>query len=54
MCIRDRFNRGHIYTRDEDGKLLNGYLATNRLWKKTKTAWNPVVHVNNTVSNITL
>lgn len=38
----------------DDGKLLNGYLATNRLWKKTKTAWNPVVHVNNTVSNIIL
>ena len=38
----------------EDGKLLNGYLATNRLWKKTKTAWNPVVHVNNTVSNVIL
>ncbi len=38
----------------DDGKLLNGYLATNRLWKKTKTAWNPVVHVNNTVSNVIL
>ena len=40
--------------KSEDGALLNGYLATNRLWKKTKTAWNPVVHVNNTVSNIIL
>jgi len=38
----------------DDSKLLNGYLATNRLWKKTKTAWNPVVHVNNTVSNVIL
>jgi len=34
--------------------ILSGYLAVNRLWKKTKTAWNPVVHVNNTVSNIIL
>ena len=40
--------------KSEDGQLLNGYLATNRLWKKTKTAWNPVVHVNNTVSNVIL
>ena len=38
---------------NSDG-VLNGYLAVNRLWKKTKTAWNPVVHVNNTVSNIIL
>ena len=30
------------------------YQPLNRLWKKTKTAWNPVVHVNNTVSNLLL
>jgi hypothetical protein len=40
--------------KDDDNQILSGYLAINRLWKKSKTAWNPVVHVNNTVSNIIL
>ena len=40
--------------KDDDNQLMTGYLAINRLWKKSKTAWNPVVHVNNTVSNIIL
>jgi len=40
--------------KDDDNQILSGYLAINRVWKKSKTAWNPVVHVNNTVSNIIL
>ena len=36
------------------GPILENYLKVNRLWKKSKTAWNPVVHVNNTVSNVIL
>ena len=41
-------------TKDADGKIMETYLTINRVWKKSKTAWNPVVHVNNTVSNIIL
>ena len=33
-------------------KLGKGYLDLVRLWKKSKTAWNPVVHTNNTLSNV--
>ena len=40
--------------KDDDNQIMTGYLAINRLWKKSKTAWNPVVHVNNTVSNVIL
>jgi hypothetical protein len=40
--------------RNSGGTIERNYLAMNRLWKKTKTAWNPVVHVNNTVSNVIL
>ena len=38
----------------EEGKIQEGYLALNRWWKKSKTAWNPVVHANNSISNIIL
>lgn len=51
--VLDDLNRIQRLKEDSDG-ILNGYLAINRVWKKTKTAWNPVVHVNNTVSNIIL
>ena len=40
--------------KEGDGELMSKYLAINRLWKKSKTAWNPVVHMNNTVSNVIL
>ena len=51
--VFDDLTRIQRLKEDGDG-VLNGYLAVNRLWKKTKTAWNPVVHVNNTVSNVIL
>ena len=41
-------------SKEAGGAVLRNYLAINRVWKKSKTAWNPVVHVNNTVSNIIL
>ena len=31
-----------------------GYRALNQVWKASKTAWNPTVHVNNMVSNLVL
>lgn len=40
-------------TKNEFEKRLGrGYLGLVRLWKKSKTAWNPVVHTNNTLSNV--
>jgi len=34
--------------------LYKGYRALNQVWKASKTAWNPTVHVNNMVSNLVL
>ena len=34
--------------------LYKGYRALNQIWKASKTAWNPTVHVNNMVSNLVL
>ena len=31
-----------------------GYRALNQVWKASKTAWNPTVHINNMVSNLVL
>ena len=40
-------------TKDDFTKLLGDkYLGIMRFWKKSKTAWNPTVHVNNTMSNV--
>ena len=33
---------------------FRGYRALNQIWKASKTAWNPTVHVNNMVSNLVL
>ena len=42
--------------RDDDGNRAFGetYFKINSLWKKTKTVYNPAVHINNYVSNFTL
>ena len=32
--------------------IFGGYLRLNRVWKASKTAWNPTVHVNNIFGNI--
>lgn len=34
--------------------LLNKYLGIQRFWKKTKTVYNPAVHVNNFVANFSM
>tara|TARA_R110002049_G_scaffold77831_1_gene198842 strand:- start:29 stop:3757 length:3729 start_codon:yes stop_codon:yes gene_type:complete len=34
--------------------LWEGYKNLNRLWKVSKTAWNPTVHVNNILGNVIL
>ena len=40
-------------TKNDFSKLIGSkYLTAMRTWKKSKTAWNPTVHVNNTMSNI--
>ena len=40
-------------TKDEFSQLIGQkYLGAMRFWKKSKTAWNPTVHVNNTMSNV--
>ena len=31
-----------------------GYRKLNQIWKVSKTAWNPTVHVNNVISNLVL
>ena len=33
---------------------FRGYRALNQIWKASKTAWNPTVHVNNVMSNFIL
>ena len=33
---------------------FKGYRFLNQIWKSSKTAWNPTVHVNNIVSNLML
>jgi len=35
-------------------KFFAGYRTINTFWKKTKTAYNPAVHINNIVSNVVL
>ena len=37
-----------------NSKWVKRYRAANSLWKRTKTSWNPTVHMNNIVSNIAL
>ena len=34
--------------------LGKGYRKLNQIWKVSKTAWNPTVHVNNVISNLLL
>ena len=42
--------------REDDGSRLlgNEYFKLNSFWKKTKTVYNPAVHMNNYISNYTL
>ena len=42
------------YQEQSSNILWEGYKNLNRLWKVSKTAWNPTVHVNNVFGNIIL
>jgi hypothetical protein len=42
------------YYQTEGKGFYKGYRKLNSLWKVSKTAWNPTVHVNNVMSNIML
>ena len=42
------------YARAESSAFYKGYRKLNSVWKISKTAWNPTVHVNNIMSNFVL
>ena len=42
------------YAKAEGNTFYSGYRKANSVWKVSKTAWNPTVHVNNIMSNIML
>ena len=39
------------YLEKKHGALFRSFRSLNRLWKASKTAWNPTVHVNNVMGN---
>ncbi len=42
------------YMQHESGVFYRNYRKLNSIWKVSKTAWNPTVHVNNIMSNFVL
>ena len=42
------------YAKAEGNTFYSGYRKLNSVWKVSKTAWNPTVHVNNVMSNFVL
>jgi len=44
----------NAYSRAESQSFYKGYRQLNSIWKVSKTAWNPTVHVNNVMSNFVL
>ena len=42
------------YVQTESKSFYKGYRKLNSVWKVSKTAWNPTVHVNNIMSNFVL
>jgi hypothetical protein len=40
------------YVKAEGNSFYSGYRKLNSVWKVSKTAWNPTVHVNNVMSNV--
>ena len=45
---------GNRYQKENSSFFYNKYKKLNSLWKVSKTAWNPTVHVNNIFGNIIL
>lgn len=52
--IYDNLIRTDNYLNKTPTEFYKAYRQLNQLWKISKTAWNPTVHVNNTVSNVVL
>ena len=52
--IHDDLVKINAFKEKEAKNVFDAYLDINRFWKKSKTAWNPTVHVNNTISNVLL
>ena len=52
--IADNIIRTQKYITQEPGKFLAAHRSLTQLWKVSKTAFNPTVHVNNTFSNVVL
>ena len=52
--IADNIFRTHKYATEPASDFYKRYRILNQTWKVSKTAFNPTVHVNNTLSNIIL
>jgi len=52
--IADNIFRTHRYATTKPSEFYQKYKLLNQTWKISKTAFNPTVHVNNTLSNIVL
>ena len=52
--IADNIVRTHNYVTKKPSEFYKRYRSLNQLWKVSKTAFNPTVHVNNTLSNVIL
>ena len=52
--IADNIIRTQRYTETKPGEFYKRYRILNQTWKISKTAFNPTVHVNNTLSNVIL
>lgn len=52
--IADNIFRTHRYATTTPGEFYKKYRILNQTWKISKTAFNPTVHVNNTLSNVIL
>ena len=52
--IADNLFRTHRYATTKPSEFYKKYRILNQTWKISKTAWNPTVHVNNTLSNVVL
>jgi len=52
--IANNIIRTHTYATTKPGEFYKKYRILNQTWKVSKTAFNPTVHVNNTLSNVIL
>ena len=52
--IADNIFRTHKYATNRPSEFYKKYRILNQTWKVSKTAFNPTVHVNNSLSNIIL